>query len=348
MRARAIWGSPHSAAGAPPRPHAAARGRCHRRRRPHGPRAALRAAGRVRQPSAVGTRRRRRRSCRARRPDTRRRPPDGRRGAAPTTLRQRWTRSPAASAAGFRSSPQVPRAACTDVSRARADLVSIATRAAHNVRRDPKGCLMRPNGASDRDDDLSVRRDNLTARAARWSAGHRRTAILGWFAFVLVAFAIGSAAGVILLKGEEMGIGDSHAAEKVLAREFPNERAARAGAHPEPGGPLGPRRAARGDRRPRRRPFARAGGRGDRVAAGQGQRRPAVARRPLRPGDVPDHGRSRHRAGPRRPRARRDCGGATRAPRPARSASSAMPASTRRSATASPPTSSRPRSPRSR
>jgi len=99
---------------------------------------------------------------------------------------------------------------------------------------------MRPNGASDRDDDLSVRRDNLTARAARWSAGHRRTAILGWFAFVLVAFAIGSAAGLILLKGEEMGIGDSHVAEKVLAREFPNERAREQVLIQRSGGPLGP------------------------------------------------------------------------------------------------------------
>ena len=51
---------------------------------------------------------------------------------------------------------------------------------------------MRPSNASDRDDDSSMAPDNLTARAARWSAGHRKTAMLGWFAFVLVAFAIGS------------------------------------------------------------------------------------------------------------------------------------------------------------
>ena len=67
--------------------------------------------------------------------------------------------------------------------------------------------------------------DNLTARAARWSASHRRAAILGWFAFVLVAFAIGNAAGVVNMKDEEFGIGDSHAAERVLAREFPSDRA---------------------------------------------------------------------------------------------------------------------------
>ena len=42
---------------------------------------------------------------------------------------------------------------------------------------------------------------------------------------MLVAFAIGSAAGVVFLKDDEVGIGDSHGAEKVLAREFPTERA---------------------------------------------------------------------------------------------------------------------------
>jgi hypothetical protein len=71
----------------------------------------------------------------------------------------------------------------------------------------------------------SPERLNLTARAARWSARHRKTAVLGWLAFVLVAFAIGSAAGVVALKDDEAGIGDSNGAEQVLAREFPTERA---------------------------------------------------------------------------------------------------------------------------
>lgn len=65
----------------------------------------------------------------------------------------------------------------------------------------------------------------LTARAARWSAAHRKAAILGWFAFVLVAFAVGNAAGIVTMKDEEFGIGDSHGAEQVLSREFPTERA---------------------------------------------------------------------------------------------------------------------------
>jgi hypothetical protein len=36
---------------------------------------------------------------------------------------------------------------------------------------------------------------NLAAAAAGWSARHRRKAILGWLAFVLIAFVGGSAIG---------------------------------------------------------------------------------------------------------------------------------------------------------
>jgi uncharacterized membrane protein YdfJ with MMPL/SSD domain len=82
--------------------------------------------------------------------------------------------------------------------------------------------------------------DNLTARAARWSAAHRKAAVLGWLAFVLAAFAVGSAAGTVFLKDEELGIGDSHGAEQVLAREFPSERAAEEVLIQSRAGPLEP------------------------------------------------------------------------------------------------------------
>src|SRR4029453_11134261 len=65
----------------------------------------------------------------------------------------------------------------------------------------------------------------FTARAARWSAGHRRTAVLGWLAFVFVAYAIGSAGGMGRPKSEGQGEGESRAANRVLAREFPRVRA---------------------------------------------------------------------------------------------------------------------------
>ena len=48
--------------------------------------------------------------------------------------------------------------------------------------------------------------------------------MLGWLAFVFVAFAIGSSVGLVLMTTEEYAIGDSGAADQVLAREFPNER----------------------------------------------------------------------------------------------------------------------------
>jgi putative drug exporter of the RND superfamily len=33
--------------------------------------------------------------------------------------------------------------------------------------------------------------NNLAARAGRWSASHRKTAIFGWLAFVIVAVVLG-------------------------------------------------------------------------------------------------------------------------------------------------------------
>jgi uncharacterized membrane protein YdfJ with MMPL/SSD domain len=67
--------------------------------------------------------------------------------------------------------------------------------------------------------------DSVTARAARWSAAHRRRAILGWLAFVLIAFAAGSAAGVMSMRDQDYGIGDSRQAERTLVKEFPTQRA---------------------------------------------------------------------------------------------------------------------------
>jgi RND superfamily putative drug exporter len=67
-------------------------------------------------------------------------------------------------------------------------------------------------------------RRNLAARAGRWSAAHRWTAVLGWLAFVFVAFAIGSAVGVVKMTTADYAIGDSGAADRILAREFPGER----------------------------------------------------------------------------------------------------------------------------
>jgi uncharacterized membrane protein YdfJ with MMPL/SSD domain len=63
---------------------------------------------------------------------------------------------------------------------------------------------------------------NLAARAGRWSAQHRKTAILGWIAFVVLATFIGSNIGQQNLKSAEMGNGDSKRAELIVdAAGFP-------------------------------------------------------------------------------------------------------------------------------
>jgi RND superfamily putative drug exporter len=66
---------------------------------------------------------------------------------------------------------------------------------------------------------------NFTARAARWSAAHRKAAVFGWLAFVLGAFMIGNAAGLVTLKAGEVGNGQSRLADRTLAQQFPRERA---------------------------------------------------------------------------------------------------------------------------
>jgi RND superfamily putative drug exporter len=50
---------------------------------------------------------------------------------------------------------------------------------------------------------------NLAARAGRWSAAHRKTAVLGWILFVVLATVIGGKVGQQNLKSSEMGNGES-------------------------------------------------------------------------------------------------------------------------------------------
>jgi RND superfamily putative drug exporter len=65
-------------------------------------------------------------------------------------------------------------------------------------------------------------RTNLAARAGRWSAQHRRIAIAGWLAFVLIAFFVGGAVGQRELSQVDMGNGDSQRAGRVIeAADFP-------------------------------------------------------------------------------------------------------------------------------
>ena len=61
---------------------------------------------------------------------------------------------------------------------------------------------------------------NLAARMGRWSAGHKKTAIFGWLAFIAVAFMIGNAVGTKKLDPKKSGSGESGHVESVLADHF--------------------------------------------------------------------------------------------------------------------------------
>jgi uncharacterized membrane protein YdfJ with MMPL/SSD domain len=66
-------------------------------------------------------------------------------------------------------------------------------------------------------------RSNLAARAGRWSAQHRKTAIFGWLAFVAIAFVIGGMVGTKTLAPEDQGNGSSRVADRARADAFPKE-----------------------------------------------------------------------------------------------------------------------------
>jgi uncharacterized membrane protein YdfJ with MMPL/SSD domain len=64
---------------------------------------------------------------------------------------------------------------------------------------------------------------NLAARAGRWSAQHRKTAIIGWILFVVLATFAGSNIGQKELASSEMGNGESKRAEMIIdAADFPH------------------------------------------------------------------------------------------------------------------------------
>ena len=64
---------------------------------------------------------------------------------------------------------------------------------------------------------------NLAARAGRWSAAHRKTAIFGWLGLVVLSLVIGGALGTKAIKDEDQGTGQSHAAQQVINHNFPEK-----------------------------------------------------------------------------------------------------------------------------
>jgi uncharacterized membrane protein YdfJ with MMPL/SSD domain len=62
---------------------------------------------------------------------------------------------------------------------------------------------------------------NVAARMGRWSAQHRKTAIWGWLALVIVAVMIGGAVGTQTLDNAHQGVGQSGRADRTVDAAYP-------------------------------------------------------------------------------------------------------------------------------
>ena len=62
---------------------------------------------------------------------------------------------------------------------------------------------------------------NVASRSGGWSAGHRRTAILLWLAFVVTAYVLGMTVGQRQLSDVQMGNGESRQATRIFEQAFP-------------------------------------------------------------------------------------------------------------------------------
>ncbi len=65
--------------------------------------------------------------------------------------------------------------------------------------------------------------DNFAARMGRWSAQHRKKAIFGWLAFVIVSLIVGSAVGVRAPDDEVTYVGDSGKAHELVDAHNPTQ-----------------------------------------------------------------------------------------------------------------------------
>ncbi len=63
---------------------------------------------------------------------------------------------------------------------------------------------------------------NIAARAGRWSARHRKTAVFGWLLFIVVAFMAGQNLGTKTLTQEQSGVGDSGRADRIVKDSYPD------------------------------------------------------------------------------------------------------------------------------
>lgn len=64
---------------------------------------------------------------------------------------------------------------------------------------------------------------NIAARIGRWSARHRRAAIVGWLVFVVLAVVAGSMATTRTLDPAQTGVGESGHAQRAVFDAFPQK-----------------------------------------------------------------------------------------------------------------------------
>ena len=81
------------------------------------------------------------------------------------------------------------------------------------------------HGARDACEKQMQRAMNIAGRMGHWSATHWKTAVFGWLACVILLFAFGNIAlGFKQIDINDAGVGQSHTADQILKKAFP-ERA---------------------------------------------------------------------------------------------------------------------------
>ena len=57
---------------------------------------------------------------------------------------------------------------------------------------------------------------NIAGRMGAWSAGHWKTAVFGWLAFVVASLAIGMQVGTKQIDTQNANVGEAHRADQIL------------------------------------------------------------------------------------------------------------------------------------
>ncbi len=77
-----------------------------------------------------------------------------------------------------------------------------------------------PQKAADPAPSQSTPPTNIAGRMGRWSAGHWKTAVFGWLAFVVLAVMLGTVVGTKAADGNAGGAGESKRADQILDAGF--------------------------------------------------------------------------------------------------------------------------------